>query len=61
LCLDPDSWTETAAPHLGSWWPELTGWLARHSGERVAPPPMGASERGYPVLAEAPGEYVFQR
>jgi polyhydroxyalkanoate synthase len=44
----------------GSWWPEWQSWLAERSSERVPPPPIGAPEQGYPVLADAPGTYVLQ-
>lgn len=58
--LDPDSWEREAAPHEGSWWPEWGAWLDARSGEPVAPPPMGAPDKGYPSLAPAPGDYVRQ-
>ena len=58
---DPDSWYAETEPHAGSWWPEWTGWLDRQSGTAKAPPPMGAPEKGYPPLADAPGSYVFAR
>ena len=45
-----------AREERGSWWPCWHEWLAAHSGERVAPPAMGA-----PVLGPAPGGYVLQR
>lgn len=46
--------------HQGSWWPEWQRWLAERSSSTVAPPPMGAPDRGYPVSGDAPGEYVLQ-
>ena len=52
--VDPDTWVATTAVRQGSWWPEFAGWLAGHSGEPVAPPPMGTS------LGEAPGSYVLE-
>ncbi|MES1975976.1 MAG: alpha/beta fold hydrolase [Pseudomonadota bacterium] len=58
--LDPAGWEEQAVPHEGSWWPEWAAWLAARSGEPVAPPPMGAPEKGYPALEPAPGSYVRQ-
>ena len=41
---DPERWHEETPATEGSWWPKWDIWLANHSGERVAPPPMGASE-----------------
>ncbi|MFC3073332.1 PHA/PHB synthase family protein [Shinella pollutisoli] len=62
LCLGADEWTETADQRTGSWWDAWTGWLAAHSApEPVDPPAMGARDRGYEPLADAPGTYVFQR
>lgn len=59
--LDPDDWAAGAARHEGSWWPAWQAWLVRHSGEREAPPGMGAPAGGYPPLEDAPGTYVLQR
>lgn len=56
--IAPDQWLQMAARHEGSWWPEWTTWLARYSGERVAPPAMGAAAAGYAPRADAPGRYV---
>jgi polyhydroxyalkanoate synthase len=62
LCVGPEEWAAAATAKEGSWWPEWCAWLARQSsGRRVAPPPMGAPEAGYPPLADAPGTYVLQR
>ena len=57
--VDPDAWQSTASRHEGSWWPAWQGWLAARSGERIAPPGVGASLKGYPVLEDAPGTYVL--
>ncbi len=57
---DPESWEREAAAHEGSWWPEWEAWLAARSGVSVAPPPMGAPDKGYPPLLPAPGSYVHQ-
>jgi polyhydroxyalkanoate synthase len=60
--VDADTWLSMAAPAEGSWWPAWAQWLEKRSTEeRVAPPPMGAPERGLPPLAPAPGVYVLQR
>jgi polyhydroxyalkanoate synthase len=57
---DPDRWQIETPVHKGSWWPEYQSWLAEHSGSPVKPPSMGMPDAGYPVLADAPGEYVHQ-
>jgi len=44
----------------GSWWPEWTAWLARHSGALVPPPKMGAASAGYAPIGAAPGTYVLE-
>jgi polyhydroxyalkanoate synthase subunit PhaC len=54
--LGPDEWQHDTAPRDGSWWLEWDAWLGRHSGPRVAPPPMGAP--GFVPLCDAPGTYV---
>lgn len=48
-------------PRPGSWWPEWTQWLARHSSGSTSPPPMGAPGKGLPLLDAAPGRYVRVR
>ena len=57
---DPERWHDETPATEGSWWPKWDIWLANHSGERVAPPPMGASEKGYLPLEAAPGTYVLK-
>jgi polyhydroxyalkanoate synthase len=60
--VDPASWAARASAKQGSWWPYWAEWLAaRSTHERVAPPAIGAAERGYPPLCSAPGAYVHQR
>ncbi len=58
--IDPDSWQQRAPQREGSWWPEWQAWLAERSGEKVEPPAMGAADKGYPLLMDAPGSYVLQ-
>jgi poly[(R)-3-hydroxyalkanoate] polymerase subunit PhaC len=66
----PKAWYETArrnAPtaakwragtkrHSGSWWKDWAQWAGARAGSLGQPPPMGSDR--YPVLGDAPGEYV---
>jgi polyhydroxyalkanoate synthase len=58
LRLDPDTWQRATPARVGSWWPVWQEWLAERSTAPSAPPPLGATAAGYPVLGEAPGLYV---
>jgi polyhydroxyalkanoate synthase len=58
--IDPETWLQTTPVNQGSWWKPWEEWLAKHSTELVPPPPMGAPERGFPPLIDAPGAYVLQ-
>ncbi|SHK21479.1 polyhydroxyalkanoate synthase [Roseomonas rosea] len=61
-CLDAEEWATAAERKEGSWWEEWVPWLsARSSPEPVAPPPMGAADKGCAPVGDAPGTYVFQR
>ncbi|MCZ7563170.1 MAG: alpha/beta fold hydrolase [Burkholderiales bacterium] len=57
---DPDTFLAQAARKDGSWWPEWDAWLNARSGEPVAVPALGAPERGYAPLGDAPGNYVLR-
>ena len=59
--VDPDRFLVEARQKEGSWWPEWITWLENRSGASTAPPAMGASEAGCPVLGDAPGKYVLQQ
>ena len=61
--LDPDSWAAIAPRQDGSWWPSWADWLARAGGTEglVAPPALGAPERGLPPLCPAPGSYILMK
>lgn len=59
--IDPDAYLSRAERREGSWWPEWQGWLAARSGEKTAPPSMGALDQGYAPLMDAPGSYVMMR
>ena len=58
--IDADSWLKRTPEQSGSWWVPCERWLAEHSSSLVAPPSMGAPEKGLPPLCDAPGTYVFQ-
>jgi polyhydroxyalkanoate synthase len=57
--IDPEAYLGAAESKEGSWWPEWESWLAARAGEQVPPPAMGAPDKGYNVLEEAPGTYVY--
>ncbi len=61
LYIDPDTWVADTPTKEGSWWPEWVDWLGERSGSETPPPVMGASDEGYPPLANAPGTYVYQK
>jgi polyhydroxyalkanoate synthase subunit PhaC len=52
----PAQWREAAERHEGSWWEDWAHWADTRAGRLIQPPPMGSDR--YPVLGEAPGEYV---
>jgi polyhydroxyalkanoate synthase len=58
--IDPETWLTTSEKHEGSWWPSWLNWLEHQSGEPVLLPAMGAQDKGYRALGEAPGRYVFE-
>jgi polyhydroxyalkanoate synthase len=58
--VGPDAWQASAAKMEGSWWPCWRDWLCRYSTKKMPPPAMGAPEKGYPPLCDAPGTYVFE-
>jgi polyhydroxyalkanoate synthase len=59
--VDPDVFLAQAARKDGSWWPEWDAWLNARSGDLVPPPTLGAPEKGYAPLGDAPGTYVLQK
>jgi polyhydroxyalkanoate synthase subunit PhaC len=55
---DAQNFLRDVQPTQGSWWSDYVTWLASHSGpEKRAPKTLGNG--AHPVLAEAPGTYVF--
>ncbi len=61
IYTDPESWIAMTPPVEGSWWPAWGDWLSERSGDKVAPPEMGAPGKGLPPLEPAPGRYVLQQ
>lgn len=59
--IEPEAWKNLTPAHTGSWWIPFAEWLKNHSEDDHALPTMGASEKGYPALIDAPGIYVFQQ
>jgi polyhydroxyalkanoate synthase len=54
----PDAFVAVAEKRKGSWWLDWRDWLLARSGDEVTAPASLGSER-HPVLAAAPGTYVF--
>jgi polyhydroxyalkanoate synthase len=54
---DPEAWRSAAVRRNGSWWEDWTAWSDARAGDLVEPPTMGSGL--HPVIADAPGEYVF--
>ena len=60
--VDPTTWAAAAPRYEGSWWTAWQAWLkAAGSRQEVGPPPLGATDEGYPPLCDAPGPYVRMR
>jgi polyhydroxyalkanoate synthase len=61
IYIPPDQWYKQMTVHQGSWWPAWLKWLERHRTDITThPPEMGAAQKGYPVLDDAPGTYVYE-
>ncbi len=58
---DAETWHANTPRTQGSWWPAWQQWLTAQSSGLVALPEMGAADRGFPALADAPGTYVLQQ
>ncbi|HEX9207380.1 MAG TPA: alpha/beta fold hydrolase [Steroidobacteraceae bacterium] len=57
-----EQYLKKVEPAQGSWWPTFAAWLAAHSSRtKVAPPKMGATQKGLKPVCDAPGEYVLAR
>lgn len=53
-----DDWSSQAEAHPGSWWPLWATWIAKRSGDWVAPREPGAR---LGTIEDAPGSYVKVR
>ena len=60
IYIDPDTWQASAEHHERSWWLCWSDWLDQKSSRIEMPPAMGAPEKGYPPLCDAPGIYVLE-
>jgi len=60
-CLDAATWKEQTPTYEGSWWPTWQQWLEKHSSGTGPAPAMGAPDKGYAPLCDAPGTYVLQQ
>ena len=59
--IGPSAWQAKIPKQEGSWWPAWQQWLSKRSTDRVKPPSIGALDKGYPILCDAPGSYVYQQ
>ena len=58
--MDPETWLAIAPTRDGSWWPAWEAWLTAYSQhEMVSVPAIGAPDKGYASIVEAPGTYVL--
>jgi polyhydroxyalkanoate synthase len=57
---DPDAWLAAADRHPGTWWSHWADW-ALERGPAEVPAPTELGNTAYPVLAPAPGTYVYHR
>lgn len=55
---DASAWLKGAETHQGTWWTDVSAWLAERCGTK-RPAPAEPGGPGHPVLADAPGTYVF--
>lgn len=58
--IDPETWFATTPVKQGSWWLPLEKWISSYSVGPVDAPTMGAPDKGYPALMNAPGSYVLE-
>jgi polyhydroxyalkanoate synthase len=54
------AWQGTASEHVGSWWPDWSGWLKPHAGKQIAAPKKYGNVK-HKAIENAPGRYVKAR
>lgn len=59
--MGPDDWLAQAPREDGSWWPTWSAWIKARSGALTQAPAMGAADKGYPVVTDAPGAFVLEK
>ena len=52
----PDAWLKGAEAQPGSWWPDWSKWVGKHSGKKVAARQPGDGK--LEIIEDAPGAYV---
>jgi len=66
FCTNPESpasadeWLARAETRRGTWWTDVTEWLNDRFAKQC-PAPAEPGTQGLPVLADAPGTYVYDR
>lgn len=58
LTLSSEEWQAGAEEYTGSWWVHWHQWLSNLDRAKIAARSVGSEE--YPVLCDAPGEYVLK-
>ena len=56
----PDAFFSSSEKRQGSWWLDWREWLHQRSGEEIEAPKSLGDER-HPIIAPAPGAYVFEQ
>jgi polyhydroxyalkanoate synthase len=56
----PDAFLSSSEKRQGSWWLDWREWLHQRSGEEIEAPKTLGDER-HPIIAPAPGAYVFEQ
>ncbi|HKA40253.1 MAG TPA: class I poly(R)-hydroxyalkanoic acid synthase, partial [Burkholderiales bacterium] len=54
-----EQWLKGASQHPGSWWPDWSGWVAQHGGDKV--PARVPGKGKLKVIEDAPGAYARMR